>query len=182
MHWGGEFPVKLPVSWRDKHVYIVGRSGSGKTNLLKQMIFQDLTLGNGIGVLAPELELLTEGILPYIPRHRIDDVVFINPADTQCPVPFNPLHLDEGEDIDRKRDDMTTIFKRLLADTNTPRMDAILSRSFHALLERPGSTLLDIERLIDPYDDSFRKEIIRTSKNERTINFFRVINSTFAAA
>ena len=105
------------MSIRDRHTYIIGKSGSGKTNLIRTMILQDLAYGNGVGVLAPELELLTEEILPYIPEDRIDDVVFVNPVDTDCPVPFNPLHVDADEDIDLKVDDAVTIFKRLMGDT-----------------------------------------------------------------
>jgi hypothetical protein len=75
--------IKLPYSYRDRHIYIVGRSGSGKTNLIRNMMMQDLANGCGVGVLAPEAELLTEEILPYIPEDRMDDVVYINPADIE---------------------------------------------------------------------------------------------------
>jgi hypothetical protein len=163
--------IKLPHSWRQRHIYIVGRSGSGKTNIIKNMIWQSLALGEGIGVLAPELELLTEGILPFIPRHRIDDVVFVNPADTKYPISFNPLYVDEGENISEKVGDLVTIFKRIVGETGS-RMDFILRRSLYALMERKGSTLLDIERLLSPFDDSLRKEIIRTTKDDRVISFF----------
>jgi hypothetical protein len=61
------YDVKQPMNIRDRHTYIIGKSGSGKTNLIRTMILQDLAYGNGVGVLAPELELLTEEILPYIP-------------------------------------------------------------------------------------------------------------------
>jgi hypothetical protein len=91
----GGIPVKLPYSLRDRHMYIIGRSGSGKTNLIRLMALQDITDGHGIGMLAPEQELLTEEILPYIPEERIDDVVYFNPADTQNPILLNPLFLDE---------------------------------------------------------------------------------------
>jgi Type IV secretion-system coupling protein DNA-binding domain len=168
---GNQFEIKLPYSLRQRHVYIIGKSGSGKANLLRNMILQDLSFGNGIGVLAPELVLLTEEILPYIPENRIDDVVFVNPADTAYPVPFNPLHLDEGEDIDLKVDDAVTIFKRLMGETGA-RMDEILRQSFYALMQRPGSTLLDIEPLLNPQDSTLRDEIIRTS-DEQTARFFR---------
>jgi hypothetical protein len=163
--------IKLPTSWRNRHVYIVGRSGYGKTNEIKNMVWQDLALGNGIGAVAPELELLTEGILPFIPRHRIDDVVFVNPADTDYPISFNPLYIDEGENLSEKVGDLVTIFKRIVGDTGA-RMDFILRRSLLALMERPGSTLLDIERLLSPFDDGFRKEIMRTTKDERVASFF----------
>ena len=50
--------------------------------------------------------------MPYIPENRIDDVVYFNPADTTSPIPFNPLYLADGEDIDLKVDDNLTIFKK----------------------------------------------------------------------
>ena len=164
--------IKQPMSIRDRHTYIIGKSGSGKTNLIRTMILQDLAYGNGVGVLAPELELLTEEILPYIPEDRIDDVVFVNPVDVDSPVPFNPLHVDADEDIDLKVDDAVTIFKRLMGDTGA-RMDEILRQSLYALMERPGSTLIDIEPLLSRQDASFRNEIIRRSRDEQTVRFFR---------
>ena len=105
------------------------------------MMMQDLANGCGVGVLAPEAELLTEEILPYIPEDRMDDVVYINPADTEYPIPFNPLELEEGEDIDLCVDDNVTIFKRLMGDTG-PRMDEILRQTLYALLERPAQPFL----------------------------------------
>jgi hypothetical protein len=172
------YDIKLPYSYRNRHAYIVGRSGSGKTNLIRNMLLQDLAFGSGVGVLAPEQKLLTEEILPYIPEDRIDDVVYVNPADTQYPVPFNPLHLDEGEDIDLRVDDTLTIFKRLMGDTGA-RMDEILRQSLYALLERPGSTLLDIERLLVRHDNSFRSEIINTTADAQTAYFFRDVYPSY---
>jgi hypothetical protein len=122
-------------------------------------------------VLAPEQEFLTEEILPYIPVERINDVVYVNPADTEYPIAFNPLHLDAGEDIDFRVDDNLTIFKRLMGETHA-RMDEILRQSLYALLERPGSTLLDIERLLNRDDPALRNQIIRNTKDEQTRYFF----------
>jgi hypothetical protein len=64
----GSTPIKLPYSLRDRHMYMIGRSGSGKTNLIRLMALQDIADGNGIGMLAPEQELIIEEILPYIPQ------------------------------------------------------------------------------------------------------------------
>jgi hypothetical protein len=168
---GKEIPVKLPHTLRDRHMYIIGRSGSGKTNLIRLMALQDITLGNGIGMLAPEQELLTEEILPYIPEDRVDDVVYFNPADRQNPIPLNPLFLDEEADIDLCVDDNLTVFKRLMGETH-PRMDEILRQSLYALLERPNSTLLDVEKLLSRTDDVLRKEIIQKTQDEQTRYFF----------
>jgi hypothetical protein len=133
-------------------MYIIGRSGYGKTNTIRQIVMQDIENGFGVGVIAPEAELLTDEILPYIPEERIDDVVYINPSDSEYPIPFNPLQLDFGENIDLRVDDNVTIFKRLMGETG-PRMDEILRQTFYALLERPNSTLLDVERLLARHDD-----------------------------
>lgn len=164
--------VKLTQEFRDRHLYVVGKSGSGKTNLLRTLIYQDLMAGNGIGVIAPESEMIEEEILPYIPDHRIDDVIYFNPADSEHPICFNPLHLDEGEDIDLKVDEFMTIFKRLFHETG-PRMDEILRQSLYALLEREGTTLMDMEKLLDRNDPVFRNEIIRESQDQGTVRFFR---------
>ena len=170
--------IKLPASLRDRHCYIIGKSGSGKTNLIRNMLMQDLTADNGIGIIAPEQELLTEEIMPYIPEERIDDVVYFNPADTVSPIPFNPLYLADGEDIDLKVDDNLTIFKRLMGETQA-RMDEILRQSLYALMARPNSTLLDIEKLLSRSDDTFRQEIVATTEDEQTRYFFESTYTSF---
>lgn len=168
----GQFDVKLPKAVRERHIYIIGKSGYGKTNLLRTMIFQDLEEGRGIGVIAPEQEMLTEEILPYISDHRIDDVIYFNPGDSESPVSFNPLYLDEGEDLDLKVDENFTIFNRLLSEAG-PRTNEILRQALYALTGRAGATLLDIERLLDRSDPGFRNEIIRESRDEQVIHFWR---------
>jgi len=170
--------VKLEEDFRDRHVYVIGKSGSGKTNLLRSMIYQDIEKERGIGIIAPEQEMITEEILPYIPEHRIDDVIYFNPADTDCPVSFNPVQMDEGEDIDLRVDENLTIFKRILGDIG-PRMDEILRQSLYALLEKDGTTLMDMEHLLDPHNPSYRDEIIRMSRDPVTVRFFSDVYPQF---
>jgi hypothetical protein len=170
--------IKLPESIRDRHMYIIGKSGSGKTNLIRWCVMSDLKKDNGIGVIAPEQELLTEEIMPYIPENRIDDVVYFNPADTTSPIPFNPLYLADGEDIDLKVDDNLTIFKRLMGETQA-RMDEILRQALYALMARADSTLIDVEKLLSRTDDAFRQEVIRTSEDEQTRYFFESTYPSF---
>jgi len=168
-----EIPVKLTQHYRDRHIYIVGKTGSGKTNLMRNLIYQDISSGRGVGVIAPEQEMITEEILPFIPEERIDDVIYFNPADTEHPVCFNPLQLDEGEDIDLKVDENLTIFKRIIDVSSGPRMEEILRQSLYALIEKDGTTLLDVERLLDRDDPTFRNEVVRESRDEATVHFFR---------
>lgn len=175
-----DFPVsvKLPEAYRDRHVYVIGKSGYGKTTLLRSMAIQDMVSGHGVGIIAPEQEMLLEEILPFIPEHRIADVVFFNPADAERPVCFNPLHLDEGEDLDLKVDETSTIFRRILGEGG-PRMDEILRNALYALTELPGTTLLDVEPLLDRSDESFRRRVVAESKDERTVHFFRHLYPQF---
>ena len=105
--------------------------------------------------------------------------MYINPADTEFPIPFNPLHLAPDDDIDQAVDNLTTIFSRLSNDL-TPRMREILYHTFYALLERKESTLLDVEILLDRTDDSLRNEIIYTTQNPRTARFFERVFPTLS--
>ena len=164
-------PVILPDEYRDKHLYVVGKSGYGKTNFLRYLILQDMSQGNGVGVLAPELEMVTEEILPFIPNERIQDVIYFNPKDLEFPVVLNPLYLEPGEDIDLHVDETFTILQRVVGDGG-PRMDEILRHSLYALTERPGSSLIDFELLLDRHDDTMRQEIIKTTVDEQTKRFF----------
>lgn len=171
-------PVRIPYSYRLQHVYIVGKSGYGKSNLLRNMALQDMAAGYGVGIIAPEQELFVEEVLPYIPDNRIEDVIYFNPADIENPVCFNPLVLDEGEDLDLKVDETFTIFRRLLGEGG-PRMDEILRNSLYALIELPGTTLLDFETLLDRGPSELRERVIRECKDERTAQFFRDLYPQF---
>lgn len=164
--------VKLTDSHRQRHVYVVGKSGSGKTNLLRQMILQDIEAGCGVGVIAPEREMLTEEILPFIPDYRTGDLIYFDPADEKCQVSFNPLHIDAGEDFDVKVDENLTVFKRVIDDLS-PRMEELLRQTLYALTGRTGATLLDVERLLDRTDSSFRQEIINSATDEQLVRFWR---------
>ena len=168
--------VPLPDSYRTRHVYMVGRSGSGKTTLLRNLVLQDLYRGAGIGVIAPEHELLTEEILPFIPEHRWDDVIYVNPAD-ETPITFNPLHLDPGEDLDRKVDENLTALRRIFEEdgaTGAPRMDTILRQALYTLIPVPGSTLADIERLLDRTDTRFRDAVLAKINDPEAERFWTV--------
>ena len=174
-----DFPIKLKQSFRDRHVYIIGKSGSGKTTLLRQMIMQDMEAGEGVGVIAPEQEMITEELLPFVPEHRLDDVIYFNPADTTSPVSFNPLHLDEGEDVDQRADENLTIFNRLMEGETTPRTNEILRQSFYALLPLPDTTLLDIPRLLDRENGHYRNQILTQIEDADTLHFWRDIYPQF---
>lgn len=164
-------PVKIPESLRTRHVYMVGKSGTGKTTLIANMIRQDLEAGHGIAVIAPEQEMILEEILPFIPASRYDDIIYVNPADTEAPVPFNPLAIEEGEDLDLKADEILTVLHRLMGEHGaSPRMDAILRHTIYALLQVPGSTFLDIPKILE--DDEYRAKVLARLTDETDLHFW----------
>ena len=169
-------PVCLPENLRTRHVYMVGRSGSGKTTLIRNLVLHDLAAGHGIAVIAPEAELLEQELLPLIPQERWDDVIYVNPSDLGAPVPLNPLHLDEGEDLDLKVAETLSILHRLFDEEGgsggAPRMETILRQALYALTQIPGTTLLDLEPLLDRQDETFRKRLLQHLPDEETRHFW----------
>jgi len=88
--------------------------------------FEEAALG--LGVIAPEQEMINEEFLPFVPEHRLDDVLYFNPTDDGAPISSNTRHLDEGEDLDLWADENMTIVSRLLGKYATPRTNEILTR------------------------------------------------------
>lgn len=169
-------PVRIPLFWRLRHLVISGKSGAGKTTSIRHLTLGDAKAGLGLGHIALERELVYDEILPFLPPERWDDVVVIDPADASRPVPFNPLHIEPGEDLDLRASRLHVTLKRLCADegsTGAPRLELILSMGIYALLPIPGTTLLDLERLVDRQDPTFRQWVIARTADERTRHFWQ---------
>ena len=167
--------VRMSPTRRYRGTYIIGQPGTGKTTLIENLVLQDLRAGHGLALITPEQDTVVDHILPIIPPERWDDVVYVNPADTQRPVPFNPLHVGRTESLDLKADETLTILQRLFGDqsgASTPRMDTILRHCIHTLMQIPDSTLLDIEKLLDRGDSSFRSLAISQVPDERDRTFW----------
>lgn len=142
---------------RRRHVYIVGKTGMGKSVLEENMIFNDIRAGHGLAVVDPHGDLV-EAILDVIPSHRVNDVVYFNPADVDYPVAFNPLESVDPKYRHLVASGLVGVFKKIWADSWGPRLEYILRNSILALLEYPNSTLLGITRiLVDKY---YRKKVL----------------------
>jgi len=168
-----------PHNLRVRHTYIIGKTGKGKSNLLRHLILQDIDAGRGVGVLTPEAEIIRDKLLPCIPPERIKDVIYFNPEDQERPVPFNPFHLDKGEKIHLKAQETFTVLERAIPEMTGARMRPLLSNTVYALIERPHTTIFDLRRLLDPNDDSFREDVIQTTRDEQTRQFFTEIFPTY---
>jgi hypothetical protein len=150
--------VTLPDSVRDRHVYMIGRTRSGKSTLLFNMILQDILRGVGVGVIDPHGDLVQK-ILDYIPEHRIKDVVYINPTDEEHPIPLNILNASAQDNIGVLADDLIVTFRRL-SDSWGERMDSVLRSVVYTLLRTARPTFFDIQKILrDPH---YRERIVST--------------------
>ena len=147
---------------RRRHVYIVGKTGMGKTELLKNMVIQDIRNGNGVGFVDPHGEA-SEEILKFIPKERVQDVVYVNPADIDHPIAFNIMEDVDAEYRHLIAGGLMGVFKKIWPDVWSSRMEYILNNAILALLEIPGSTLLGVNRLLS--DPEWRAEIIEKVKD-----------------
>jgi CxxC-x17-CxxC domain-containing protein len=142
---------------RRQHVYVMGKTGTGKSALLHNMIVQDIANGEGLCVVDPHGELI-ESVIGMIPEERMNDVVYFNPADPDYHIGFNILELPDPKYKHLVASGLMGIFTKIWANVWSARMEYILNNAILALLDTPGSTLLGIPRLL--VDKDFRQEII----------------------
>jgi energy-coupling factor transporter ATP-binding protein EcfA2 len=150
-----QFGVKLDD--RRKHIYIIGKTGMGKSTLLANMAAQDIRDGFGVAFIDPHGEQAEE-LLEYVPKERIDDVIYFNPADIAWPIGFNIMEVKDPEMRHLVASGLMGVFKKIWPDVWSARMEYILNNSILALLEYPGSTLLGINRMLADVD--YRKEVV----------------------
>lgn len=142
---------------RRRHMYVIGKTGMGKSTLMENMIIQDIQAGKGVCVVDPHGELV-EKIINFIPTSRINDVVYFNPADLEYPVAFNVLEKVSIEQRHLVVSGLIGVFKKIWADSWGPRLEYVLHHAISALLEYPGSTLLGIMRMLT--DKGFRNRVV----------------------
>ncbi|MEK7138232.1 MAG: type IV secretion system DNA-binding domain-containing protein [Patescibacteria group bacterium] len=147
---------------RRQHMYVVGKTGTGKTALLHNMVVQDITNGEGVCVVDPHGEFV-ESLLSMIPEERAKDVIYFNPADTDYPLGFNPLELPDSKYKHLAASGLMAIFTKIWANVWSARMEYIMNNAVLALLETPGSTLLGVTRIL--VDKDFRQKIIANVKD-----------------
>jgi CxxC-x17-CxxC domain-containing protein len=142
---------------RRKHMYIIGKTGMGKTTVLENMAIQDIQRGEGIGIVDPHGEF-AEKMLKFVPENRVKDVVYFCPHDTDWPMAFNVMEDVGIEQRHLVAAGLMGVFKKIWPDVWSPRMEYILNNAILALLEYPDSTILGINRMLS--DKDYRKEVV----------------------
>jgi len=154
---------------RRRHIYVVGKTGMGKTVLLENMAIQDIQRGYGVAVVDPHGEF-AEKMLDFIPPDRVNDVVYFNPADAKHPIAFNVMEKVDPDHRHLVASGLMGAFKKIWAGLWSSRMEYILHNTILALLEYPGTTLLGVNRMLA--DKDYRDKVIEKISDPSVKSFW----------
>jgi len=164
----GDFEL-LASEERRRHLYVVGQTGTGKSTLLLNLIAQDLAAGEGLALLDPHGDL-AEAVLMHIPKNRTNRFVYVNPADAERPIGFNPLSAVPEDLKPIVADGVVSAFRHVWPESWGPRLDYILTNAIRALLDVPGGTLLMLPRLL--IDEPFRVRLVENHVRDPLVRAF----------
>jgi type IV secretory pathway TraG/TraD family ATPase VirD4 len=153
---------------RFSHVYVIGKTGTGKSTLLERMALQDLQRGDGFALIDPHGDLV-ERVADRIPPNRLLDVLYLNAADPTQPYGYNPLRHVRQDRIAVAASGLMEVFEKMWPAAWGVRMEHILRNVLMALLEQPNATLHDVLRIVS--DSKYRKSIAATLQNEAVKTF-----------
>lgn len=177
-HHGVETIIGLSEKERERHMYIIGGTGNGKTTMLQYMIEQDMKSGKGLAVIDPHGDM-AETILRHVPEERLKDVVYFNPDDLEYPIGLNLLELSpnlEGSELLREKDLVTesviSIFRKIFSeeDSGGHRIEYVLRNAVQTALTTEDATLFTVFRLLE--DPKYRNSIVKTLENKDLKSFW----------
>ena len=178
-HHGVTTPIGLTEQERERHEYIIGGTGSGKTTMLQYEIVQDIQSGKGVAVVDPHGDM-AETLLRYVPSERVKDVIYFNPDDLTYPIGLNLLELDEkleGDELLREKDLITetvvSVFRKIFSDDDSGghRIEYMLRNAVQTALTQEKATLFTVYDLIN--DPTYRKKVVATLTDENLKHFWR---------
>jgi len=154
---------------RRAHMYLIGKTGTGKSTLLETLIRQDMMAGQGLALLDPHGDLV-ENVVAHVPDVRKSELICFNVPDRANPLGFNPLERVPAPQKPLAASALLEAFKKIWADFWGPRMEHVLRNALLALLDQPQATLADILRLLD--DRTFRRVAAERVANAQVRNFW----------
>lgn len=178
-HHGIRTLIGLTEQERERHEYIIGGTGNGKTTILQYQIVQDMQNGKGLAVVDPHGDM-AETLLMHVPNDRINDVIYFNPDDLDYPIGLNLLELTPGltgNELLREKDIITesviSIFRKIFSDEDTGghRIEYVLRNTVQTALTIPDATLFTVFDLLN--DPKFRKSVIKTLEDKNLVNFWK---------
>lgn len=154
---------------RRRHIWAIGKTGTGKSTLIANMAIDDLKKDRGLAIIDPHGDLC-DIILNYIPKHRINDVIYFNPADINYPVVINPLEVTNKEEAELVVSGIVSIFNKIFGFSWGPRLEYVLRNSLSTLAQVPNSTLKDVPLILT--NKAFRTKVEMELKDEVLKNFW----------
>lgn len=162
-------PFGIKRKDRRAHMYILGKTGTGKSTLLETLIRQDISSGHGLALLDPHGDLV-EKVLSEVPADRRHDLIYFDATDAKHPLGFNPLECVAARYRPLAASGLLSVFQHLWSDSWGPRLEHLLRNALLTLLEQPNTTLADIPRLLD--DNAFRKQAVTRVTSDQVRNFW----------
>jgi type IV secretory pathway TraG/TraD family ATPase VirD4 len=156
---------------RSRHMYVIGKSGVGKTKLLELLIRSDIFFNHGLCVVDPHGDLI-QSLMEFIPQERINDVVLINPGDREFPISFNPIANVAEEDRFPVTNELIEIFKKQFGADWSPRIEHLLRMTTLAMIDFPGGTINGMVSLLS--SGRFRSKVIEYIKDSVVRRFWAI--------
>lgn len=178
LHHGAVTPIGLTADERERHMYIIGGTGNGKTTLLQYQIVQDMQNNKGIAVVDPHGDM-AETLLTHVPSSRVNDVIYFNPDDLEYPIGLNLLELTPGltgNELLREKDIITesvvSVFRKIFSDDDSGghRIEYVLRNAVHTALTTKNPTLFTVFDLLN--DADYRKKVIDKLEDKNLKNFW----------
>ena len=177
---GNDTDIGLTAAERERHVYVIGGTGNGKTTMLEYAAIQDIRAGKGIALIDPHGDS-AKRLLGYIPPERMDDVIYFNPRDYDHPIGLNLLEVREGltgSELAHEKDTVTeavlSVFNKIFdnnTDSNAYRIERVLRKAIHTAMTIEGATLFTVLRLLT--EASYRKQIAKTLTGNSLKRFWK---------
>ncbi len=173
---GQKYDVRIKSEDRRRHMYLIGKSGTGKTEMMKAMAQQDIEAGHGVCVIDPNGDFADDA-LEFIPKHRADDVIFFDPGDYERPIGLNMLEFDPAHPEQKTFviNEILKIFDKLydLKSTGGPMFELYMRNAILLMMEdvESGSTLMDIPKVLA--DDDFRNYKLSKCKSQQVKDFWQ---------
>jgi uncharacterized membrane protein YgcG len=178
----GDIKFGIKRTDRKRHFYVIGKSGSGKSFLLELLVLSDIYQNQGFAIVDPHGDF-AQDMLRHVPKQRMDQVVYFNPADLEHPIAFNPMENSDPNMRASIASEIVGVLKKMFADSWGPRLEHILRFTLLALLETPDATMLGITRMLT--DKVYRKYVISNISDPVVkafwVNEFASWNDKFAS-
>ncbi len=166
---GEEIPFGIKTEDKFRHMYIIGKTGTGKTTFISNMIKSDMEKWKGLALLDPHGDLVDK-VIEFVPNNRINDVVLFDVSDSDFPIGFNLLQHSSEEEKVRIVSWVVTAFHKMFEHSRWPRLEYILRNVLLSIVDYPNATIMHILRVLT--DKEFRNEVIRHIKDPMVLRFW----------